>query len=91
MKDRKSKNSEIDFAATDDEIFAMAEKQKTEPSKQPTVEVVSYTDWFSAKLREHKKLKPSHYETIKAFFRNQKLTEHETKATFDSMLKVFGF
>lgn len=90
MKDRKSKNLDLDFSAADDEVFA-AEKNDSAPARIPTIEAVSYTDWFAAKLREHKKLKPSHYETIKAFFLNQKLTEHETKDSFDKMLKVFGF
>jgi hypothetical protein len=78
MKDKRNK-LDTDFVTEEAQV------------KKPTAEAVSYTDWFSAALRSHKKLKPSHYETIKAFFKNQKLTEHETKETFDTMLKVFGF
>lgn len=61
---------------------------ETKPSE---VETMNFTDWFSATLGESKKLKPVHYETVKAFFTNKNLTNNESKETFDDMLKVFGF
>lgn len=79
MKDKRIKAMEPEVASAE---------AKKEASAAPTL---SFTDWFSVKLREHKKLRPGHYEPIKAFFTNNNLKENETKEAFDAMLKIFGY
>jgi hypothetical protein len=79
MKDKRNKNMEADLKTAE---------QTSEATSAPKMDV---TTWFSLKLKEHKKLRPAHYAAVVAFFKNKNLSEHETKDTFDKMLKSFGF
>jgi len=71
----------------------METEVKTVEEAAPTAAPVKVdvTTWFSMKLKEHKKLRPAHYAAVVTFFKNKNLSEHETKETFDNMLKAFGF
>jgi hypothetical protein len=62
-----------------------SKKDKKEESK------LSFTTWFSLKLKKHQKLRSAHYEPVLAYFKANKLTENETASAFDAALKKFGF
>lgn len=52
---------------------------------------LSFNSWFTNALKQNDRLKQSHYDSIKVFFKRQNLSEYETKDSYDAMLRVFGF
>lgn len=56
-------------------------------SPEPT----AFADWFSVRLKENSKLRAHHYDSILAFFKDNKLTDKEPEESFDKMLRQFGY
>lgn len=68
------------------------QKKKTyAPKADAASEAMSFDTWFTFKVAEKRKVMPHHYDTLKAYFKKQGLTEQEQSEDFDSALKMFGF
>jgi len=71
--------------------FKKKSEQELSAGETATEEQVGFADWFSIRLRDHKKLQAHHYNSILTYFKNKGLNEREQPQEFDSMLKEFGF
>lgn len=65
-----------------------AESKESQMEETPDV---SFENWFSVRLKNHKHLQAHHYPVILTFFKQNNLTEFETESKYDAMLTRFGY
>jgi hypothetical protein len=58
------------------------------PSAQPTIEKVSFLEWFVEATQKHEELKPHHMSALRTFFSD--LSDREPAAAYDEALKRYG-
>jgi hypothetical protein len=83
--EKESKNKNI----MNDAQSEATSQPATPKAKQE--ELMNFDHWFMVKVSQKKKVQAHHYETIKAFFKKQGLSEDESTTKFDSALKMFGY
>ena len=66
-------------------------KMSVESKADAAVETISFDSWFTFKVSEKRKVMAHHYDTLKAYFKKQGLSEQEESKDFDAALKMFGF
>lgn len=74
----------------------MENETKPKRERQPQAakaapEVVAFDTWFTVKVSQRRKVRAHHYETLKAYFKKQGLSENEPNDKFEAALKSFGY
>ena len=62
----------------------------TFPQSDPEVVKLPFIQWFNAALNRYPKLKPLHMHAVRAYFMSKGLSDPDTAARYDSMLKIYG-